>query len=169
MMKDNKELEYYLWNKAADKEERKCTRMWIRDGHSVDENDYGIEDMDFLTAIRSIETYRSYDSYTSSYYDPRTQEYIRSKEATRAEKRKMREHAKNGGRFIDNFSGNTPIDYLTYLRYEDDYLIAEFESEYGEYISMYGAEYLMNTKQADQFIMYIKQYRDTDNMEELRF
>ena len=38
--RDKKEVEKYLLNYGATDEEAKCVRMWVKDGHSVYENDY---------------------------------------------------------------------------------------------------------------------------------
>ncbi len=170
-MKADYELDYYLRNLEADKEERRCVRMWIRDGHWIDENDYEYENMDFLKAIHH--TVAAYAGYTESYYDPRTQEYIRSMKPTESEKRKMRKHRRSGARFADTFFGNgEAVDYLTYLREKDDYAAAEFENCFGYYIAKHGAGFLVKNNLAGKFIMYLEKQgvlNQTDSDDELPF
>jgi len=170
-MKKDYELDYYLCDLDANQEERRCVHMWIRDGHWIDENDYEYENMDFLTAIHH--TVPAYAGYTDSYYDPRTQAYIRSMKPTDAEKRKMRKHRRSGARFAGTFFGNEEVvDYLTYLREKDDYADAEFESCFGDYIAKYGAGFLMKNNLAGRFIQYLEKQgimNQTDSDDELPF
>lgn len=148
-------LDYYLWNMDASKEERLCTRMWVRDDHWIDENDHGMKDTDFLSAARAAECY--YREYTDSFYDPGTQEYIRKLKPTRAEMRRLRKHIRDGGRFYDDFFTDcAPVDYITWLRTKDDHMTAEFDSEFGDWITKYGAEYLLKNRQEGKFIEFLE-------------
>jgi len=150
-------LECYLRDMEADKEERRCARMWVKDGHDINDNDHPeVPDwMDFLTASREAQ-YKSTD-YTDSFYDPLTQEYIRKCNLTEAEKRKLRNHVRSGGRFCDDFfGGEFYIDYITYLREEKDYEASMFDSYFNEWICKYGAEYLVRRHREYDFVHFLE-------------
>lgn len=154
------ELDYYLWNLDANKEERRCTRMWVRDGHCISDNDHPYRydgPVDFLTAAREASSCGK--EYTDSFYDPLTQEYIRELNPTRYEMKKLREYIRNGGRFCDDFDGfNT--DYITYLRTENEIIAAMFDSEFNYWISRYGADYLVKNKQLNKFMEFLETKED---------
>lgn len=160
MSRFDNELDYYLWNMDAGKEERKCVRLWVKDGHWIDENDHNRpKDIDFLSASREAEYYCS--EYTDSFYDPKTQEYIRHMKPNLSEMRKLRKHIRSGGRFCDDFHTECmPVDYITYLRTKDDHKAAEFDSAFGEWIAEYGAEYLSKTGQESKFIEFLETKTD---------
>ena len=155
-------LEYYLWDLGADKEERRCTRMWVRDGHDINDNDHpDMPDwMDFLTAARIAQSKESYSNYTDSFYDPLTQEYIRSLNPTRSEMKKLRDHIRNGGRFtvMHNFAGE--IDYISLLRNRKLYQAEEFDSYFQEWIKKYGAEYLVRRNHEWDFVRFLEEKAD---------
>ena len=117
-------LERYLRDMEADKEERRCARMWVRDGHDINDNDHPEkpEWMDFLTASREAQ-YKSAE-YTDSFYDPLTQKYIRKCNLTETERRKLRKHIRSGGRFCDDFCGGEfSVDFIIrFLEGKDDYI-----------------------------------------------
>ena len=155
------ELDYYLKEMDASIEEKRCARIWIRDGHSIENNDYGMEDsgipLDFLTAIRCTQT-TSGNNYTDSFYDPRTQAYIRSLNPNRTEMRKLREHIKAGGRFsevFDEFAGET--DFITYLRHKEEYHAAEFDFYFRDWIKSYGAEFLVKNRLETEFFRFLEE------------
>jgi hypothetical protein len=154
-------VEFYLKDLDADKQERRCTQMWVKDGHDINENDHPeVPDwMDFLTASREAQ-YKSTD-YTDSFYDPMTQEYIRKCNLTEAEKRKLRKHIRSGGRFCDDFfGGEYPVDYITYLREEKEYEAGMFDSYFNEWICKYGAEYLVRRHREHDFIHFLEGKED---------
>lgn len=159
MSRFDNDLDYYLWNMDASKEERLCTRMWIKDGHWIDENDHGRPAADFLSASREAEFYCR--EYTDSFYDPKTQKYIRKLNPTRAEMRELRKHIRSGGRFCDDFFTDcTQVDYITYLRTRDDRRAAEFDLEFSRWITKYGAEYILKSSQESQFINFLETKED---------
>lgn len=155
----------YLRDFGADEEESKSVKMWVRDGHSVYENDYpGLigEDecnVDFLTASRHMSIWNK--DYTDSFYDPMTQEYIRKLKPTRYERRKLREHVRNGGRFrIPHVFMNEMVDFITYLRTYDEELACSFDSDFGYWITKYGAEYLTRRHRTRDFLRFLESKKD---------
>ena len=154
-------LERYLRDMEADKEERRCARMWVRDGHDINDNDHPEkpEWMDFLTASREAQ-YKSAE-YTDSFYDPMTQEYIRKCNLTETERRKLRKHIRSGGRFCDDFfGGEFSVDFISYLREEKDFLAGCFDSYFYEWICKYGAEYLVRRHREYDFIRFLEGKED---------
>jgi hypothetical protein len=154
------ELERYLDDKDATGAERRCTRMWVRDGHSFLENDHDLnyfcdEPTDFLMASRE-KSFRC-TTYTESFYDPITQAYIKSQNATPYELRKMREYRRSGGRFIEwELVGMGFSNYLSSLRDGEEVLAAMFNSAYRHDIEEYGAEFLMSKNLAGKFIDFVR-------------
>lgn len=154
------ELDYYLWNLDANKEERRCVRMWVQDGHCISDNDHPYRyngPVDFLTAAREASSREK--EYTDSFYDPLTQEYIRKLNPTKYEMKKLREYIRSGGRFCDEFDG-FETDYITYLRTRDEINAAQFDSYFGYWIERYGAEYLVHKDQLWEFIDFLETKED---------
>ena len=169
--KIRKEVESYLRDFGATDEEMKCVRMWVRDGHNVYENDYpGLFDedesnTDFLTASRFVSFWNK--DYTDSFYDPMTQEYIRKLKPTRYERRKLREHIRNGGRFrVGHVYVNEMVDFITYIRTCKEELVCAFDCRFGHWISKYGAEYLICRHRYQDFVRFLEGKEDyiKDNM-----
>lgn len=159
------ELDYYLYDLDADREERKCARMWVKDGHWITDNDYdaGYPDdpYDFLTAIRTIpEKWFETCKYTDSFYDPLTQEYIRSLNPTRTEMKKLRDYIRSGGRFTVFLDGVREIDYITFLRDRELYEAEAFDAYFQEWITKYGAEFLVKNKLEKAFLTYLRRKED---------
>ena len=159
------ELDYYLDGLEADKEERRCARMWVKDGHWITENDYESdysgETDDFITAIRILPTkWFGSCKYTDSFYDPVTQEYIRSLKPTRTELKKLRNHIRSGGRFTLFLDGLGEVDYITFLRDWDLYRAAEFDCYFQEWITKYGAEFLIRKNLDWKFVKFLNSKED---------
>ena len=153
------ELEYYLWNLDADKEERRCARMWVRDGHWITENDHFLtrgddEPWDFLSASREASS-NCYE-YTDSFYDVKTLEYIRKQNLNSYQLKKLREYRRSGGRFRDEWLGDMGFNnYVTFLREYKDTFISMFDGHYGRDIEKYGAEFLVRRNLTDAFIKFV--------------
>ena len=158
------ELDYYLWNNDASPEERKCARMWVKDGHWIDENDHEkeawfYEGMDFLMALREAQCHDR--EFTDSYYDPVTQEYIRKLNPTRSELRKLRTHIRAGGRFAHDFiAEEIYMDYITFLRSRDEIMAGIFDSYFQDWITKYGAEFLIRRKLEYEFVRFLESKED---------
>ena len=160
------EVANYLRDLSADKEEARCVRMWVKDGHSVYENDYpGLSeeyeyyDMDFLTASRNKQV--GIEEYTESFYDPKTQLYIRKLNPTRNERRRLRKHIRNGGRFIvPHVHTDEMVDFITHIRTYKEDLACYFDSDLGDWITKYGAEYLISRNRTGDFIKFLEGKED---------
>lgn len=163
--RDKKEVEKYLLNYGATDEEAKCVRMWVKDGHSVYENDYpGVyqgsdSEKDFLSVSRFVCSWN--DTYTDSFYDTLTQEYIRKLNPTRYERRKLREHIRNGGRFqVPHVHVGEMVDFITHIRTYMEDMTSEFDSDFGQWILKYGAEYLVSRHYESDFIRFLESKED---------
>ena len=154
-------LDYYLWDLDANNEERRCARMWVRDGHWITQNDHHMtwsndEPWDFLTASREVSC--PWREYTDSFYDEKTQIYIRRNNLTPYQMRKLREYRRSGGRFCDEWmaaygAGN----YIEYLREYKEAIIGMFSSEFDPEICRYGAEFIARRNLAGAFVDFVQE------------
>lgn len=154
-------LEYYLWDLDADKEEKRCARMWVRDGHWITENDHfktwgDDEPWDFLTASRS-ESW-GWHEYTDSFYDVKTQEYIRSQNLNSYQMKKLREYRRSGGRFWEEWMMEYGAsNYVEYLREYKNAAIEMFDSAYCHEIMKYGAEFIVRRNLTGAFADFVQE------------
>lgn len=159
---EKSELDHYLWSLDADKEERRCARMWVRDGHWIHENDHdlfwGEEPEDFLSASRAA-SFNCRD-YTDSFYDVKTQEYIRRQNLTEYEKRKLRTYIREGGRFCDEWMQESGFDnYISYMRDYEVMAAAMFSTDFRQELEEYAGEFIFHRQLTGDFIRYIAKKR----------
>lgn len=118
------DVQEYLLDYDATREERRCLMMWIHDGHSHLDNDLtfclSYELTDFFGALYN--RYPLISGCTESFYDPETQKYFKAQNVTEYEMRKLREYARKGYRFDASLYGPYDLgnNLLLSLRYRKE-------------------------------------------------